>query len=121
MNPLAHEIEPYLLLAKGWVPSAVICERFGIADGRALRGLNGQPGLMGDWAISGNEGYKHIHNATTGEWLRYQYRIVHHAISELRRWRRQRKLRREVLAKRAAAPMERDTRQLVFPEVHSAS
>lgn len=111
MIVLAHEIEPFLLQADGWVPSEVICERFGVADPRALRGIDGKPGLMGDWAISGDQGYKHIKNATTGEWVRYQRRVARHAISQLRRWRRQRKLRQSVLVKRSTAPIERDTGQ----------
>lgn len=111
MNPLSREIEPFLLSAGDWVRSEVICERFGIADARALRGIGREPGLVSDFAISGDGGYKHIEHATTGEWLRFQWRIVHHAISELRRWRRLKKRRTSVLAKRAALPTERDTGQ----------
>lgn len=127
MNPM-HEIEPFLLLARDWVRSDVICERFGIADARALRGIGREPGLVSNFAISSDAGYKHIEHATTGEWLRFQWRIVHHAIAELRRWRRLKKRRQLVLAKRAAAPTERDTGQTLLwapqcaePQTHSES
>lgn len=111
MNPLAAEIESYLLEeGRGWVTSVELCARFGVKE-RALRCVDAQPGLCSQFAISGDRGFKHVERATTGEWLRFKARMVWHAVGELRRVRALGRRRALVRARRGPGPVERDTGQ----------
>jgi hypothetical protein len=80
---LAAQLEGFLLSEHGWVSSDIICQRFGIADARALRRCGDRPGLCSLFAISGDKGFKHVAHATDGEWDRFAERIRQHGIGEL--------------------------------------
>jgi hypothetical protein len=84
MSPLATEIEIWLRARNFWVKEQDICKRFGVTD-RQLRNTANRPGLLSDFAISGNDGYKHVRNATADEWDAFTYRIRNHSIAQLRR------------------------------------
>jgi hypothetical protein len=82
MSPLAQQIEKHLLEAHGWVTAASLAMTFGIGE-RALRAINGKPGLCSEFAISGNKGFKHVQYATDAEFTRADRRVRKHAIGEL--------------------------------------
>ncbi|NCC52822.1 MAG: hypothetical protein EOM20_16625 [Spartobacteria bacterium] len=84
---IRDHIETYLLEKKGWVKSAELVARFDVKD-RALRAVGDSPGLCSTFAISGDQGFKHIANATTREWLRFKHRMIKHAIAEFTRLRK---------------------------------
>jgi hypothetical protein len=84
-DKLIRDIEAYLLARNDWVPTAEICARFNLPDDRALRQVDGTPGLCSDYAISGNLGLKHIHLASTTDWLKFKHRLRRHGIGELAR------------------------------------
>ncbi len=94
--PDPADVERFLQERHRWVASAEICEHFGLPDDRPFRRVNGRPGLMADFAISGNRGFKHVDFATDGEWDEYSGRIRDHAVEELRglKAKRLRRLRR---------------------------
>jgi hypothetical protein len=82
-----------LLDAADWVPAKVICARFCI-DERGLRASGDQPGLLDDFAVSGNKGYKHVRNLTSVEVEAVEHRLRSHAVAQLvklRRWKSARK------------------------------
>jgi len=113
MNALAAQIETFLRASGGWVPSAVICSEFNVGE-RALRAIDRKPGLVSEFAISGDKGLKHVENATTGEWLRFKARILYHATGELRRlWALQRR-RHGLQRRRGQTLLEKDTGQTLF-------
>lgn len=58
------DLEKFLQERHRWVSSAEICEHFRLSDDRPFRRINGRPGLMADFAISGNRGFKHVDFAT---------------------------------------------------------
>lgn len=78
----AQQIETYLFDRRTWVPVKEICDEFCIRQ-RALRGLDGRPGLCSEYAISSDAGLKHVAHATTQEWLRFKHRLRRHGINEL--------------------------------------
>ncbi len=92
MNPLAEQIEAFLLSERGWVSASLLCERFNVRE-RALRGISGKPGLCSTFAISGDKGYKHVARATEREFERFRSRLREHAIAQMVRARRLRRLR----------------------------
>ena len=83
---LVAEIERFLLERAGWVPDQEIARRFGVRE-RELRALDGAPGLASAFAISSDQGLKHVACATTEQWLRFKRRLRKHGINELRRVR----------------------------------
>lgn len=85
-SDLRKRIERYLLAHGGWVSAKDICARFGVEE-RSLRGFDGESGLLSEFAISGQAGYRHVERATTEEWKRFKHRIRRHAINEFRRVR----------------------------------
>jgi hypothetical protein len=96
MNNLAFEIECYLLTAQRWVPADELCAQFHVRE-RALRddrariaGRNGanpaaRAGLCSAFAISSDQGYRHVRCATDEELDRFIQRLRSHARGELRR------------------------------------
>lgn len=116
---LAHQIEGYLREKACWVSTVELCQVFGVKE-RAFRSIDTSPGLCTAFAISGDKGFKHVELATTMEWLRFKGRMVWHAVGELRRVRALSK-RRQLARARTAAPMEQDTRQMLFPITEEVS
>ena len=118
MDPLAQRIEHYLLERTSWVPAADLCRHFDISQ-RRLRRLGDRPGLCSGYAISSDAGFKHIHCATTAEWLQFKHRIRRHGIGELVRLRdlqhRRHTVTRQI--RRPAIEFEKDTGQAVLSQV----
>lgn len=98
MNPdLQARIESYLLSVGGWVKAREIATRFQIGE-RALRAVDGVPGLCSAYAISlPSKGLKHVSHATPDEWRHCRHQLRRHAIGELRRVRMLSNRRRHVL------------------------
>lgn len=116
MSELAEQIEAYLLDRADWVPTREICAVFRLKDDRPLRWVGGTPGLLSEFAISGNRGFKHVCLATETEWDRYYKRIRRHAIGELVSLRRKRARRKDVHTVHHARHWEKDSGQAVmFP------
>jgi len=115
-DELRQDIERYLLGVGTWVPAEVLCEKFGI-DQRRLRGINGSPGLVSEFAISNtNLGYRHIASATTSEWLHFKHAMRRHGINELRRVADLDKSRHQVIRQTRDFICEKDTGQgLLIP------
>lgn len=113
---LQRQIEEFLLAAPGWVDTPSLCMRFGISE-RSLRDLDDRPGLCTGFAISRNKpgGFKHVHQATTAEWLAFKHSMRKHAIKELVRVRILSGRRQNVVSDRPRMPTERDTGQGLFP------
>jgi hypothetical protein len=113
MSPLAQQIEKHLLAARGWVTAADLAVTFGIGE-RALRAMNGAPGLCSEFAISGNKGFKHVQYATDAEFTRADQRVRKHAIGELVGARLRRRYRNRLLAPKPAPLHEKATGQGVM-------
>ena len=113
MSPLAQQIEKHLLEARGWVTTAELEMKFGIRD-RALRTLNGKPGLCSEFAISGNKGFKHVQYATDAEFERSYQRARKHAIAELVGARLRKLYRERLVAVKPPPAHERATGQGVM-------
>jgi hypothetical protein len=114
MNALAQQIEKHLLETRGWVTAWELQSKFGIGQ-RALRALDGKPGLCSEFAISGNKGFKHVQYATDAEFTRADQRVRKHAIGELISARLRRRYRKRLLAPKPAPLHERATGQAVMP------
>lgn len=111
----AIEIEGYLLDARRWVPAAEICARFAVRE-RLLRSDGDRLGLCSAFAISGDQGYKHVAVATEAEVDHFYARLRRHGLAELVTARRLKRRRREVLAviPRPPAVVEKDTGQVLL-------
>ena len=82
MSPdLPSRIEMHLLAQVGWVSSADLERTFEINE----RDLRGDDGLLSGFAISGQQGYRHVRCATEEEFDRSINRLRSHANSEHRR------------------------------------
>jgi len=114
MNDLAEQIEQYLLVVSDWVSSDEICVRFGLKDDRPLRQVGSRQGLCSGFAISGNDGFKHVSLATTAEWLHFKHRLRKHGIAELIRVRDLGQRRHNSVKAIRAGQFERDTGQGVM-------
>ena len=113
MSDVARQIEAFLLEHRGGVNAAVLCERFGVKE-RALRGLNGEPGLIGVWAVRGDKGFRHVQHATMEERDRCCQRLRKHGLGE---WVLARDIRRRwnnVRKPKAVPPMTREGQTLLF-------
>jgi len=108
-----EQIEAYLLDQGGWVPSREICGMFGVTE-RQLRQTGDMPGLCSDFAISGNDGFKHVSKASTTEWNHFSRRLRQHGIMELVRVRTLRSVRKDVTRIFKARRFEKDTGQAVM-------
>jgi len=86
MENLRQQIELWLLAQRDWVPAAEICQRFGVRE-RRLRQNGEHPGLLSDFAISSDHGFKHIHNAEDKEYFPSRARLCSHIKNEARRVR----------------------------------
>lgn len=116
MDPLAQQIEAYLLARRDWVSAAELCDRFDINQ-RALRQLGDRPGLVSGFAISSSKrGLKHVECASTSEWLEFKHSLRKHGIRELMRVRDLDRRRAQVTRtlKRPEIKFEKDSKQLVF-------
>lgn len=87
----------WLLTQRDWVSAAEICQRFGVRE-RLLRADRDRAGLLSEFAICGDKGFKHIRNATDQEYQQAHERILAHLKHEARRLRswRLRRLRERV-------------------------
>jgi hypothetical protein len=115
MPTIEQRIEAFLLEARDWVPGKVLCAQFEINE-RQLRQVGDQSGLISDFAISSDKGFKHVSKASRTEYLRFKHRLHRHGISELRRVRGldQRRSNTTKTIKRPAFKFERDNGQGVF-------
>ena len=113
MNDQAKEIERFLLERRGWVTASELEKEFGIND-RALRALDGKPGLCSEFAISGNKGFKHVRYATDTEFDRSYQRSRKHAIGELIGARLRKRYRQRLLTAPPKPVFERSTGQAVM-------
>ena len=113
MNELAQQIEKHLLETHGWVTAWELQSKFGIGE-RALRALDGKPGLCSEFAISGNKGFKHVQYATDAEFDRSYKRARKHGIAELIGARLRKRYRERLLAPAPAPIHERTTGQAVM-------
>lgn len=112
---MAARIEQHLLTVQGWVTAAELCQEFGIKE-RELRGEEGKPGLVGDFAVRGNKGYRHVQHATDEEYDHCVRRLRSHGIAELQLARALRRRRLRVLLHRATPPpVTRDGQFLLIP------
>jgi|SRR5579871_3019499 len=85
-------IEEYVLRNGGWVQAAELVRLFNIRP-RDLRSRHDKPGICSDFAISSNDGFKHVLNASSDEWTEFENRIRAHATAELKRVKQLRKTR----------------------------
>lgn len=86
-DPLAAEIERFLLVKGGWVSAQEICNHFGIRE-RRLRQQGDNPGLCTAFAISiSTDGFKHVSLATETEWLHAKNAARRDAVAKFRRVR----------------------------------
>jgi hypothetical protein len=113
MSPLAQQIERHLLEAKSWISAWELQLKFGIGQ-RALRAINGKPGLCSEFAISGNKGFKHVQYATDAEFTRADQRVRKHAIGELIGARLRRRYRQRLVSANPAPLHEKATGQGVM-------
>jgi sugar phosphate isomerase/epimerase len=114
-NPLADQIEQYLLERRDWVSGREIAERFGINE-RRLRQMYDQPGLCTGFAISlSQQGFKHVALATTSEWIHAKNAARREAFARLRRVKKWRELRRNTIRLLRAGAFEKDTGQGLLP------
>lgn len=81
MITMNNEISEFLFKCSGWVRARELASIFN-CDERELRG---DLSPLRHVAISGNDGYKHIMNATNDEFAHWKNRIRGHALSELNR------------------------------------
>lgn len=110
---LQSQIEAHLLERRGWVTGAELQKEFGISD-RALRALDGKPGLCSEFAISGNKGFKHVKYASDDEFTRADKRVRKHAIGELIGARLRKRYRQRLLTAPPKPVFERATGQAVM-------
>lgn len=87
---MAGQIEVFLLIQRDWVPEKVLVEHFGIRD-RLLRADDkvGRVGLLDDFAVSCELGFKHVNLLTVQDRIRAKHRIRRHWVAEMRKERRQ--------------------------------
>ena len=116
-DELKEAIENHLLTAggSGWVKSRELCGQFEITD-RQLRKVGDRPGLVTEFTISGNKGFKHIDRATPGEFDEYYSRERQHSISALVTLRQKRTRRTHSIRtiKRPAFIFQKDNGQGVL-------
>jgi hypothetical protein len=113
MNPIADQIEQYLLAQRAWIPVHEIAEIFHVRE-RALRYTYEVPGLCSAFAISSDRGLKHVALATTEEWMQFKHRMRRHAIGEMVRTRVLDRTRNNVTKTYRARQFERDTGQALL-------
>lgn len=113
MNDLSAQIEAYLLQRGDWVPCADLCRDFGVKE-RRFRQVKGEPGLCTDFAIARDKQFKHIKLATTTEWLRFKFKILGHAVGEIRRVRKLGRRRSHATKHFRSQQWEKDTGQAVM-------
>jgi hypothetical protein len=77
-------MEHYLALRPSWVPIHELTTTFRVNE-RELRSMAGKPGLCSRFAISGNQGYKHVRHATEEEFQAFKERLRSHGLAELER------------------------------------
>jgi len=83
-QPLALEIEMFLLMRGDWISVVEICQRFGIEE-RLLRADGKRRPLCRHFAISSStKGFKHLRFATVAERLQYKHARRRTAIAYLR-------------------------------------
>lgn len=112
---LSRQIERYLLERGDWVSTLELCQVFALPDDRQLRQDGALPGLCTPFAISHTRlGLKHVRAATTGEWIKFQVRLMRHAIAEIRRVRALKKARHAAVYSLAETSWEKDSGQGVF-------
>ena len=110
---MEKQIEAFLLEVKDWVLAQVICARFTLTE-RALRAHNGKPGVLDNFAVSSDKGYKHISLFTQEEFLERCHTIRRHGIGELRKTRLWKKVRARI--QKPATPYRLDpTGQTLLP------
>jgi len=114
MTPLAQEIEQYLMTSGRWVSTEEICAHFNLRDDRPLRQMSNEPGLCSEFAISSDQGFKHVALASTGEWLRFKHRLRRHGIRELARASSLDKRRHQVTRPALGLTWEKDSGQAVM-------
>ena len=110
---MTAQIELFLLDAADWVPARVICARFAI-DERSLRASGERAGLLDDFAVSSDKGYKHVRNLTAAEVEAVEHRLRSHAVSQFQKRRRWRRARRNNFAGLTPHKFERHTGQGVM-------
>lgn len=115
MPTIEQRIEEYLLASSEWVSSKRICALFNVSE-RQLRQVGDRAGLISDFAISSDKGFKHVAKASRTEYLRFKHRLRRHGIAELRRVRDLDQARGNAIKiiKRPAFKFERDNGQGVF-------
>lgn len=117
MDQLAAQIEVFLLTKGTWVPTAEICQRFGIKE-RLLRQDGRRAGLLDAFAVSstrgGESGFIHHRHLETAAWLPIKHRLRRHAVAELRKLRAWTQARARCLTGKRPELIERHTGQLVF-------
>lgn len=111
VDPVAADIELFLLERRGWVSVAEICARFNVPE-RSLRQDGARPGLCTEFAISSSiHGLKHVSYATTEEWLHSKHTLCREAFARLRRVKTLRYNRAATAAVTRAGIFEPDTGQ----------
>lgn len=111
------QIEAFLIQAGGWVPIEVICARFCINE-RKLRAVGRLPGLLDDFAVTGDKGAIHHLHLSTEEFGRMDRRIGRHGISELRKRKRWRQGRQRTLkTTRAGYSWEKESGQGLLGDI----
>ena len=109
----AEQIENFLLVRRDWVTSAEICQTFDVKP-RQFRQVKGTPGLCTEFAIASNGSFKHVQIASTTEWLAFKFRILWHAIAEIRRIRKLGIRRHNAIKTYQKKEWEKDTGQGVL-------
>ena len=110
MDDLKHQIEQHLIQRGTWVSTDEICKLFHVSE-RQLRQTADMPGLCSEFAISGDHGFMHARSASTRDFLRFCHRIIKHAVRQLVRIKKLKKIRHEVAVRIKAGTFEKDTGQ----------
>lgn len=81
---LTELIEDHLEATGKWVSAKSLTSTFGVKE-RDLRAVGDRPGLCSAFAISGNQGFKHIKHATEDEFEMFYERLSQHSLNEFTR------------------------------------
>ncbi len=103
-DPLAAQIEQFLLDRGDWVPVSEICQRFALPE-RRLRALGDRDGLLDHCAISDSKrGLIHIGLVNSRDYRSISGRLLRHGVREIRKVRNWRAARHR--QRRGIPPMQ---------------
>lgn len=118
------EVEAELYRAGGWITAERLAAAVGCGP-RYLRArrIKGElvPGLVGDFAIAGAKGYRHVEHATEAEFDEYVEMLWRHSVAQLMHRRAVRNRRESVLVAGEAGDVQVDSGQGVSSDLIAAT